>query len=97
MANPIATSPSPSSEDGFDPTVFWIRHKTKIILYSGLLFVALAGYAIYEYTERRTQTQAAEALTQAETTEQLKAITDKYAGSPAAANALLRPRGSFPR
>ena len=58
---PSPTTTTPPADTGFDPLVFWFHHKSKIILFAGLLVVALGAYAISETVRTMKRTAAAEA------------------------------------
>ena len=85
-------SPTPTTtpaETGFDPLVFWIQHRSKILLLSGLFAVALAVFATSEYIRRRTNTGAQELFAAAKTPEDFRKVMAEYSGTVAAGNAHL--------
>ena len=53
MPTPAATTPP--AEAGFDPLVFWIQHKSKVLLLAALFVVALGAYGISEYVRDKAQ------------------------------------------
>ncbi|RYD63512.1 MAG: tetratricopeptide repeat protein, partial [Verrucomicrobiaceae bacterium] len=88
MANPAETTPPPTDE-GFDPTVFWIRHRTKIVLFLVLFLAAALFYAIYEYTQTRRHQAAAQAYAVAKTPDDYRKVISEYPSTVPAANAHL--------
>jgi len=88
MVNPAETTP-PTTDDGFDPMEFWIRHKLKILSLLGVFVVAALIYAVYEYTEKRTHNAAAQAFSAAKTADELRTVIAKHPGTAPAANAHL--------
>jgi TolA-binding protein len=86
---PSPTTTTPPADTGFDPLVFWIQHKGKILLFTGLFVVALAAYGISEYV-RMKRTAAAEAqFANAKTVEDFRKVITDYNGTAPAGNAYL--------
>lgn len=85
-------SPTPTTtpaETGFDPLVFWIQHRNKILLLSGLFAIALAAFALSEYVRQRTNASAQELFAAAKTPEGFRKVITEYSGTVAAGNAHL--------
>src|SRR5689334_11549877 len=89
MANPADTTPHSTDDQGFDLMVFWIRHKTSILLFAGLLIVALMIYGIYEFTQTRTHNAAAAVFANAKTADDYRKLISEYPDTAASANAHL--------
>ena len=86
---PSPTTTTPPAEPGFDPLVFWIQNRSKLLLLAGLFLVALATYAISEYVRDRRMAAATNALANAHTVEEYRKVTVDYSGTPPAGNAYL--------
>jgi TolA-binding protein len=85
-------SPIPTTtpaETGFDPLVFWIQHRSKILLLAGVFAVALIAFALSEYVRKRTNTSAQELFATASTPDGFRKVIAEYAGTIAAGNAHL--------
>lgn len=90
MASPAATPPPVSTApEEFDPLVFWIKHRSQILMYTTMLIVALALYFTYWAIQKSTREHSEQALAGAKTAEDYKKVADEYPKSAAAANALL--------
>ncbi|HET6407634.1 MAG TPA: tetratricopeptide repeat protein [Chthoniobacteraceae bacterium] len=94
MSSPAETSqqqPTPSPQHtGFDPVEFWYLHKTKIIVFAVFFVVALAGYAIYEVSQRSAREAANQAFAEAKTADDFKNVIAKHPRQIAAGNAQLK-------
>ena len=73
----------------FDPGHFWEHHKGKILLYGGILLVALLISAIYQVNEHRKLAGSRAALASASTAEEYAAVIEKFGGTMSAGNAHL--------
>jgi TolA-binding protein len=84
-------TPTPVPEEaGFDPLVFWIQHKTKIVLLIALLVVGLVTFGIAEYL-RVSKAHAAQALfAKAESADDYRKLISEYPGTAPAGNAHLK-------
>jgi len=82
------TTPIPQ-DTGFDPLEFWIRHKSKIVLYSGLLVAALIAFGLFEVTQQRTKVASAAAYAAAKTEDDFRKVAADYPRNVAGANAEL--------
>ena len=90
MASPAATTPPASSApEEFDPLVFWIKHKSQILMYTTMVIVALALYFAYWVFEKSRREHSEQALANAKTVEDYRKVVDEYPKSAAAADALL--------
>lgn len=90
MTSPAPTTPaSPAPESGFDPLVFWMEHKQKIVVLLGLFAAALVIYFSSEYIRVKKLASSAAALASAKDTESLRKVTTDFAGTPPAGNAYL--------
>jgi TolA-binding protein len=99
MPTPAITTPP--AEAGFDPLVFWIQHKGKIVLLTALFVVALGAYATSEHL-RHQRTAAAEAgLAAAQSADDYRKLISEYSGTAPAGDAhlllaeKLRAEGKF--
>jgi TolA-binding protein len=90
MASPAATIPPTSSApEEFDPLEFWLRHRGRILLYTGMVLVALVIYFTYWTIQNSTRRNSEKALASAKTAEDYRKVADEYPRSAAAGNALL--------
>ena len=90
MASPAATTPPASSApEEFDPLVFWIKHKSRIVLYTTMVVAALALYFAYWTVEKTRREHSEQALANAKTVEDYRKVVDDYPKSAAAGDALL--------
>jgi TolA-binding protein len=83
-----ATTPSPA-DTGFDPLVFWIQHKNKIVLLAGLFAFALAAFVISEYWGTHRNASAQELYAAASSGDGFRKVIAEYPGTVAAGNAHL--------
>jgi TolA-binding protein len=86
-SSPATTTPVEDSE--FDAHVFWIQHKTRILLFVGLVIAALAIYAATEYVGQRRNANAQAAYATAKTTDDFRKIAADYSGTITGGNAQL--------
>lgn len=86
---PSPASTTPPADTGFDPLVFWIQHRNKILLLAGLFVIALGAFALSEYVRRRTNNSAQELFAAANTPEGFRKVIAEYPGTIAAGNAHL--------
>jgi tetratricopeptide (TPR) repeat protein len=82
------TTPMPQ-DTGFDPLEFWIRHKSKIVLYSGLLLGALIVFGIFELIQQRAKVASEAAYAAAKTEDDFRKVAADYPRNIAGANAEL--------
>jgi tol-pal system protein YbgF len=73
----------------FDPGHFWDQHKGKVLLYGGLLLVALLISVIYQVTEHRKLAASRAMLASATSAAEYAEVIEKFGGTMAAANAHL--------
>ncbi len=88
MSSPTTTPPP--ADTGFDPLVFWIQHKTKIVLLVGLLVVGLATFAVSEYIRTKKNTSAQELFAKADSADAFRKVIAEFPGTAAAGNAHLK-------
>lgn len=74
---------------GFDPIVFWMQHKAKIIAYAVLIIAAIGGFAAYQISVQNKIAAGRDALAQASTADDYRAVIQNYPGSVVAGNATL--------
>jgi TolA-binding protein len=90
MASPAATTPPASSApEEFDPLVFWIKHKSQILLYTTMVVAALALYFAFWTFQKTRREHAEQALANAKTVEDYRKVVEEYPKSAPAADALL--------
>jgi predicted negative regulator of RcsB-dependent stress response len=82
------TTPAPPPEE-FDPLEFWIRHRSRIILYTSLAIAALLVVGIYEFAHQRMVAASEQAFTLANKPEEFQKVIAEYPKLPAAAAAEL--------
>lgn len=85
MPIPAEITPEP----GFEPHLFWEEHKSKILLYAGLLLAALVIFGIYQYSSQRKKSEAQNLFAQAKTPDDYRKIIERFPRSAPAANAQL--------
>ena len=86
---PSPTTTTPVEDTGFDPLVFWIQHKSKIILFTGLIVGALAIYGIAEYVSQKRAAAAQALYANAKTADDFRKVTSEYSGTVTGGNAQL--------
>lgn len=90
MSTPAQTPPtSPAPETGFDPLVFWVQHRQKVLALVGLFLAALLIYLIAEIVRTRKLDSAARALAEAKDDAALRKVASDFAGTAAAGDAQL--------
>lgn len=89
MPPPAAAPPPPPADLGFDPLVFWIQHKTKVLLFAALFVVGLAVFATWEIVRTRKDAAAERLFAEAKSAEDFRKVIAEYAGTAAAGNAHL--------
>src|SRR5687768_13361448 len=87
MSSPTTTTPP--ADTGFDPFVFWIQHKSKIVLLAVLLVVGLATFAASEYLRAKNNAAAQELFANADSTEAFRKVIAEYPRTAPAGNAHL--------
>ncbi len=78
-----------TDDAGFDPLEFWIRHKSKIILYTGLLLGAIIVFGVYQMIEQRTRAAAQAAFASAKTSDDFRKVAADYPRTGAGVSAEL--------
>lgn len=86
---PSPTTTTSPADTGFDPAVFWIQHKSKVLLFTGLFVVALAAYAISEYVREKRNTSAQTLFANAHSVEDYRKVIADYSGTSPAGDAYL--------
>jgi len=89
MPDPADSTTTHTQEAEFDPLEFWIRYKSKIQLYGGLLVVALVAFGAYEWMQQRTKAASEAAYASAQTADDFRKVVSEYPRSVSAANAQL--------
>jgi TolA-binding protein len=87
---PMSTSLETPADTGFDPYLFWIQHKGKIMLYGALFVAALFIFGISQAVSAKKTAASTAALATATSVEDFQKIITDYAGTPAAADAQLK-------
>ena len=82
---PIASPP----EAGFDPLVFWVQHRQKVVLFAVLFAAALAIYFVSEFLQTRKRQHSAQALAQAADAAGWRKVMADFSGTAAAGDAHL--------
>jgi len=80
---------------GFDPIVFWMENKNKVITYAVLLIVGLAAFAAYQISTQRTKAASEALYAQASSPDQFRQVIQKFPRSIAAGNAQLMLAGQL--
>jgi TolA-binding protein len=79
----------PPADTGFDPLVFWIQHKSKLLLLAGVFAAALAAYALFQFTSNKRAAAAQALLASAHSADDYRKVIASYAGTAPAGNAYL--------
>lgn len=87
MPSPATTTPP--ADPGFDPLVFWIQHKTKILLLTALGVVCLATWGLWAFVQTKSNQSAQELFRKADSAEGFRKVISEHPGSPVAASAYL--------
>lgn len=74
---------------GFDPVVFWMENKSKIITYGVLLLVGLSAFGAYQITTQRNRAEAEALYAKAAKPEDYRVVIQRFPHSNAAGNAML--------
>jgi TolA-binding protein len=74
---------------GFDPIAFWIEHKSKVLLYGGLLVAALAGCGFYEISAERAQAEARRVFAEAKSADDFRKVVQQFPKTVVAGDARL--------
>ena len=74
---------------GFDAHLFWVEHRSKIVLAILLVLLAVVAYAIQEYTVSQRERGAGRSLATADTTQKLRGLIERYPSTDAAGAAHL--------
>jgi TolA-binding protein len=91
MPRPADTpqSAAAAAETGFDPMVFWLQHRTKIILLVGLVVLGAAVYGITEWARIQKQEGSSRLLAEAKSVEDYRKVIADYPGTAAAGDAYI--------
>ncbi len=84
-----ADTSSHAHDTEFDPLEFWIRYKSKILLYGGILIVGLAIFSIVELVQNQAKKAAEAAFASAKTADDFRKVADAYPHTIVGANAQL--------
>jgi TolA-binding protein len=84
-----STTTTPPADTGFDPLVFWFHHQRKILIFVGLVVVALLVYGLSEYLGMKRNGAAQTALSTAHTIDDYHKVIAEYGGTAAAGDAYL--------
>jgi len=87
MPSPATTTPPANT--GFDPLVFWIQNKNKILLLVLLLVVGLGSWGISEYVRTQNNAAAQELFAKADSADAFRKVIADYPGSTVAGSAYL--------
>lgn len=74
---------------GFDPIVFWMEHKNKVITYAALLIVGLVAFTAYQISTQRNLAESSALFAQATKPDDFKQVIQQFPRSLAAGNAQL--------
>lgn len=89
MTTPAPFDPDSIPQTGFDPIAFWLAHKTKVIIYSAVIIIAIVAYAYHEISAERETEQSREALAQAGSEDDYRQVIQKFPHAVAAGDASL--------
>ena len=85
MPIPAETTP----DTGYEPHLFWMEHKQKIMFYGALLVVALVAFGVYQFTTERKLAEAQNLFAQAKSADDYRRIIQTFPRSVSAGNAQL--------
>jgi len=80
---------------GFDPIVFWMENKNKVITYAALLIVGLTAFAAYQISTQHTKAASEALYAQATNPDGYRQVITKFPRSLAAGNAQLMLAGAL--
>ena len=89
MPTPTETTPDVVPPHGFDPMQFWLENKSKVLLFAGLLVVALMAYAAYEVSNDHAQAEARRAFAEAKSEDDYRNVARQFSKSVVAGDARL--------
>jgi TolA-binding protein len=87
MPSPATTTPP--AETGFDPLVFWIQHKTKIVLLTTLGVICLGSWGLWALVQNKSNQAAQELFRKADSADAYRKVISEYPGSEVAASSYL--------
>jgi len=74
---------------GFDPLIFWMENKNKVITYTALLIVGLIAFAAYQISNQRTLAESSALYAQATQPAEFQQVIQRFPQTLAAGNAQL--------
>jgi tol-pal system protein YbgF len=74
---------------GFDPALFWVENRNKILIYAVLLLAGLAAYGAFQISNQRNIAAAQALFSQATKPEDYRQVIQKFPRTTTAANAQL--------
>ena len=80
---------APSTEASVEAQVFWLRFQKEIAAALVIVILALVGFSGYRFYRNRQESNAAELLSQAKTSQDYQMVMTRYPATPAAASAYL--------
>ena len=86
---PSPSTPTPPADTEFDPLVFWIQHKTKVLMLFLLLVVGFGTFGISEWVRINKEEGARTLFASANSLEGYRKIIAEYPGTAPAASAYL--------
>lgn len=90
MSSPAQTSPAtPAPPTGFDPLVFWVQHRQKVVIFAGLFVAALLIYFVSEFARTKKLEAGGRALAEAKDEAGLRKVISDFPGTAAAGDAHL--------
>ena len=78
-----------AAPESFDLLVFWYHNQRKILIYVGVIVVALAAYGIIQFIDLKRRNDSQEMFAKATSVEALRAVTLAYPGTRVGGNAIL--------
>jgi TolA-binding protein len=85
----MPTAPPPTRDAAVEAQVFWLRFQKEIAAALIIAVLAMIGFAAYRFYVNRRDSNAADLLGNARTTEDYQSVIARYSGSPAGASAYL--------
>jgi len=82
-------STEPVSPEVFEPLVFWVEHKQKILTYATIVVIAIGGYGIYEFSTEQKAAESQALFASADSVTDFQNVLKKYPGTRVGGNAAL--------
>jgi len=95
MSDPVQTTATPPQDTEFDPLEFWIRYKSRIMLYGGVIVAGLLIFGIVQSLRIQAKAKAEAAYAAAKTADDFRKVSTDYSSNIVGANAELMLAGEL--